>query len=451
MSNSTNPIIKVNHLSKSYSLYTNKRDHLIELFDPFRRQRHTPFHALDNISFSINKGESVGIMGINGSGKSTLLKLLTGVLTPTSGTLLVKGKISALLELGTGFHPERTGVENIYFQGALQGHTKKQIDAYLPEIIRFANIGEYIQQPVKLYSSGMFVRLAFATAIQGHPDILIIDEALAVGDIRFQRLCFQRIEELKQQGVTFIFVSHASDQIVAHCNRALLLSNGQLIMDEEPRAVVNRYMDILFGREHFSSHTSSDVEPNKLNELSKETVQPIDDPELSKFININTKTDQYSLHSWYNPYEYRWGDGRAKILDIYITSSGDINKVCPGDCLSIHIKSLFYTTVIRPIFGCTLKTREGIVVYGSNTELNHSKILYEHISADSIVMTTFTMQCHLAPGDYFFSFGIAVMEKEVIPLDRRYDSLLLTIYGPANFFGLSNLAMTISNTGRLHA
>lgn len=443
------PIITVKQLCKSYPLYTKKQDHLLELFDPFRKQRHTLFHALNSISFSIYKNESIGIMGINGSGKSTLLKLLTGVLTPSSGEISVKGKVSALLELGAGFHPERTGLENIYFQGALHGQTKQEIDSYLAEIIQFADIGEYIHQPVKLYSSGMFIRLAFATAIQGNPDILIIDEALAVGDVCFQRLCFQRIEELKQQGVTFIFVSHSSDQIVAHCSRALLLGNGQLIMDGEPRNVVNRYMDILFNRNDKLSNTI------KANVTLPESISTVTEKPTELTTNYDLKdkeklNDPYSLHPWYNPYEYRWGDGRATISDIHITSSGNINNVQPGDYLSIQLKTVFHTSIIRPIFGCTIKTHDGIIVYGSNTELTGSEILYDHVSAGSITFVTFTMHCNLAPGDYFFSFGVAVMEKDTVPLDRRYDSLLLTVHGPANFFGLSNLNMIIRNSGIKH-
>lgn len=440
--NNIEPLITVEKLCKSYPLYNNKQDHLIELFDPFRRQRHTLFHALNSISFSIYKNECIGIMGINGSGKSTLLKLLTGVLTPSSGKVTVKGKISALLELGAGFHPERTGLENVYFQGALHGQTKEEIDSYLPKIIQFADIGEYIHQPVKLYSSGMFIRLAFATAIQGKPDILIVDEALAVGDVRFQRLCFQHIEELKQQGVTFIFVSHSSDQIVAHCNRALLLGNGQLILDGDPRTVVNCYMDILFNR---NDPLTTNVTPPK-HSLKNVTKNPPESATNYSLKNKEQNNDRYSLHPWYNSYEYRWGDGRASIFDIHITSSGNINNVRPGDHLSIHLKTLFHVSIIRPIFGCTIKTYDGIIVYGSNTELTGSEILYDYVPAGTTTSVSFSMYCNLAPGDYFFSFGVAVMEKDAIPLDRRYDSLLLTVHGPANFFGLSNLHMTISNT-----
>lgn len=444
------PIISVTHLYKSYPLYKKKQDRIIELFDPLKRQKHTCFNAIHDVSFSINKNECIGIVGINGSGKSTLLKILTGVLTPTSGSVIVKGKVSALLELGAGFHPERTGLENIYFQGALQGQTQKEVDTYLEDIMSFADIGEYIHQPVKLYSSGMFVRLAFATAIQGHPDILIVDEALAVGDVCFQRRCFQRIEELKQQGVTFIFVSHASEQIVTHCSRALLLSKGQLIMDEKPRIVVNRYMDILFGREHPDIMCTSEYTPTNAHQTTTSN-QSIEDSKLTDFIQSTATEDQYASHPWYNPYEYRWGDGRAKILDIYITSSNDINTISPGDYLAMYIKVLFLSVVFRPIFGCTIKTREGITVYGSNTEINGSDILYQNVNTGFMTTVKFTIQCNLAPGEYFLSFGIAVMEKENIPLDRRYDSLLLTIHGPANFFGISDLAMTINNIDTSHA
>lgn len=187
-----NSSINVLHLCKTYPLYARKQDRMLEALDPLRRCRHTLFNALEDVSFTIEQGECVGIIGVNGSGKSTLLKILTGVLTPTGGKIEVNGRVSALLELGAGFHPERTGIENVYFQGTMAGLSKEEIDTYLPKVIEFADIGNFIRQPVKLYSSGMYIRLAFAAAIQGKPDILIVDEALAVGDMAFQFKCMSK-------------------------------------------------------------------------------------------------------------------------------------------------------------------------------------------------------------------------------------------------------------------
>ncbi|WP_310599627.1 ATP-binding cassette domain-containing protein [Desulfobulbus sp.] len=223
------PIITVEHLSKVYPLYARKRDRLIEALDPFRRKRHTDFYALRDLSFTVEKGECVGIIGVNGSGKSTLLKVLTGVLAPTAGRVEVLGRVSALLELGAGFHPERTGRENVYFQGTLQGMLKEEIDAYLPNAFEFADIGDFIDQPVKLYSSGMFVRLAFAAAIQGNPDILIVDEALAVGDIAFQFKCMSKMQSLMQNGTTVLFVTHDMGSIKRLCQRGVYLAQGSIL------------------------------------------------------------------------------------------------------------------------------------------------------------------------------------------------------------------------------
>jgi len=437
------PIITVERLAKVYPLYADKRDRLIETLDPFRRQRHTDFYALRDISFTVEQGESIGIIGVNGSGKSTLLKVLTGVLIPSAGRVEVLGRISALLELGAGFHPERTGRENVYFQGTLQGMEKKEIDAYLPAVLEFADIGEFIDQPVKLYSSGMYVRLAFAAAIQGNPDILIVDEALAVGDVRFQRKCFQYIETLKQQGTTFIFVSHVTEQIVTHCTRALLLAQGGLLLDDKPRVVVNRYLDILFGREkQTDSHPGAEIQLANVALCGEKTPQC---PELSAFLQSADTRDRFAEHQLYNPYEYRWGDGRALILDVHLASlSGNPKEIHSGDKLRLHIKALFKTHIHRPIFGFAIKTREGITIYGSNTEICGDPIPYDEVESGSIVHLSYAFDCNLAPGEYFLSMGIAVMEDEAVPLDRRFDSLLLLVHGPANFFGLGDMKISIT-------
>jgi ABC-type polysaccharide/polyol phosphate transport system ATPase subunit len=206
-----------------------------------RKKYHKNFHALDNISFEIRKGETVGIIGQNGSGKSTLLKIITGVLSPTSGTVAATGKVSALLELGAGFNPEMTGLENIYLNGTIMGYTKEEMDVKVPQIIDFADIGEFINQPVKLYSSGMFARLAFAVAINVEPDILIIDEALSVGDFFFQNKCFQKLEELKESEIAILFVSHDLSSVKQLCNRTLWLENGRCISFGDKNQVCSQY------------------------------------------------------------------------------------------------------------------------------------------------------------------------------------------------------------------
>ena len=228
-----------------YKLYENPVDRLKESFHPFRKKYHRDFFALNNISFEVKKGESVGIIGKNGSGKSTFLKILTGVLTPTSGTVMVNGKVSALLELGAAFNPELTGIENVYFSGSIMGYTKKEMDNKIDDILAFADIGEFVHQPVKMYSSGMFVRLAFANAISVDPDVLIVDEALSVGDIFFQQKCHARMEKLIQNGVTIIVVSHDMPSIEKYSDKVLLLDRGQCMFMGNPNEAVHRYYALL--------------------------------------------------------------------------------------------------------------------------------------------------------------------------------------------------------------
>jgi len=240
-----NTVIKADHLYKTYKLYDNPKDRLVEAVIPFAKKRHTEFNALGDVSFSVEKGESVGIIGKNGSGKSTLLKILTGVITESAGSLKTKGRIAALIELGAGFNPEYTGMENIYLNAAIMGCSKAETDGKIDSILEFAEIGDFIYQPVKTYSSGMFVRLAFSVAIHVNPDILIVDEALAVGDYRFQAKCYNKFEELKEQGKTVLFVSHDIDAVRRFCTRAIWLDAGELILDGDVRDVTSKYMEFI--------------------------------------------------------------------------------------------------------------------------------------------------------------------------------------------------------------
>lgn len=440
------PVITVDNVAKSYPLYASKKARLLEALDPFRRSRHSDFFALSDISFSVARGESIGIMGVNGSGKSTLLKILTGVLTPSSGSVAVNGRVAALLELGAGFHPERTGLDNLYFQGALQGLERNQIDAQLADIVKFADIGDFLYQPVKLYSSGMFVRLAFAAAVQGAPDIFIVDEALAVGDARFQRKCFQRIEQLKERGTTFLFVSHDTSQVVSHCTRALLLSGGRLIMDDTPRKVTNRYWDLLFGNkgEDSCAETAQAETESTPASFSVEEPAPQLDAALAYFMRQEGVADRFCEHPWYNPYEYRWGNKKAEILDVCVSSSGNTDHVVSGDVVSICIKVLFHEAVQLPGFGLTVKTKEGICVYGTNSlKKNDGKIL-RPVAAGTVLFIKYTLQCDIAPGEYFISCGVADMISATdVPLDRRFDSLLLKVHGTTDFWGMGDMNASI--------
>jgi ABC-type polysaccharide/polyol phosphate transport system ATPase subunit len=234
--------IRIENLSKVYKLYDKPVDRLKESLNPFRRKYHKDFYALKNISFEIKKGETIGIVGKNGSGKSTLLKIITGVLTQTTGNVQVNGKISALLELGAGFNPELTGIENVYLNGMIMGYTKEEIDAKMKDILEFADIGDFVYQPVKTYSSGMFVRLAFAVAISVDPEILIVDEALSVGDISFQKKCMEKIDSIQNSGITIIFCSHDMHAISQLCKRSLWIKDGEIVQDGVPKYVLSSYV-----------------------------------------------------------------------------------------------------------------------------------------------------------------------------------------------------------------
>ena len=240
--------IDVAEVTKVYRLYEKPIDRLKESMSISHKNYHRDFYALNQLSFRVRKGETVGIIGTNGSGKSTILKIITGVLTPTTGEVKVDGKISALLELGAGFNMDYTGIENIYMNGTMMGYTKKEMDAKLQDILEFAEIGDFVYQPVKTYSSGMFVRLAFALAINVDPEILIVDEALSVGDVFFQSKCYRRMEEIRQKGTTILMVTHDMGSIIKYCDRVVLLNKGEFIAEGPAGRVVDMYKKILAGQ-----------------------------------------------------------------------------------------------------------------------------------------------------------------------------------------------------------
>lgn len=242
---SSNLAIQVKELTKSYQIYANPKHRLLQMLFRGKRQYYKVFSALKNVSFDVEKGDSIGILGHNGAGKSTLLQLLTGTLTPTSGTIKTKGRIAALLELGAGFNPEFTGKENVYMNATILGLSKKEIDEKYDDILKFADIGEFIHRPVKTYSSGMYVRLAFSVAVHIEPEILIIDEALAVGDIRFQMKCLQYMEGMKSKGTTILFVSHSPEQIKRFCNKAVWLNQGKVKALGYANEICDKYRDYM--------------------------------------------------------------------------------------------------------------------------------------------------------------------------------------------------------------
>jgi lipopolysaccharide transport system ATP-binding protein len=437
--------ISVRAVSKCYNTYENPRDRLKQAFIP-RVQRMLgvqphqygrQFWALKDITFDIYKGETVGIVGRNGSGKSTLLQMICGTLTPTAGEIETNGRIAALLELGSGFNPEFTGRENVYLNGSVLGLSKEEVDSRFDSIAAFADIGNFLDQPVKNYSSGMGVRLAFAVQAQIDPDILIVDEALAVGDARFQAKCFERLRQLKENGTSILLVTHSGEQVVTHCSRAILLDSSELKMIGDPRKVVNRYMDVLFGRERASDRNPEHSSGERATELTDK-----DDP---AFVGSSVE-DLFHTRAHYNPNEYRWGDGGATILDFDIRSNGarfaSASTSLTTVTIDLYIK--FNEFISAPILGFTVKTKEGVTVYGSNSALLDCLEFEGKGEAGSVITTRISFKNLLAGGDYFISLGVASKKgEEIVPHDRRYDSIHLTVTPTNHLFGMVDLQSSI--------
>ena len=439
--------IRVENLSKCYQIYDRPQDRLKQSIFP-RLQRlagrtqtryFRDFWAIKDISFEVRKGETVGIIGRNGSGKSTLLQMICGTLSPTSGGIRTDGRIAALLELGSGFNPEFTGRENVYLNGAVLGLTKQEIDARFDDIAAFAEIGQFIQQPVKMYSSGMLVRLAFSVQACMSPDILIVDEALAVGDAKFQAKCFERLKQLKEGGTSILLVTHSTEQIVTHCSQALLLNEGSALEHGEPRHVVNRYMDLLFGKERKGVPAQS----SSVAEMSTEQADNIGRA-------LNCSEDVFNSHVGYNPHEYRWGDGAATILDFYLAADNEPypTTVTTGQVITLRVAFRFHADLVRPILGVTIKTKEGVTVYGINSEsLETDEMKLQGMKGTASVAEA-VFQSRLAPGDYFISLGIATRQGEVVvPHDRRYDAIHLHLRPATIFFGLVDLDLKLTVQG----
>jgi ABC-type polysaccharide/polyol phosphate transport system ATPase subunit len=415
--------ISVRNLTKSYRLFGHPGDRIKQFFSLGLKQYHREFTALEDVSFDIKKGETVGIIGRNGSGKSTLLQLICGILKPTAGSITVNGRISALLELGAGFNPEFTGRENVYFQGALMGFTAVKMDARFDEIAAFADIGEFIDQPVRTYSSGMFVRLAFAVAVHVDPEILVIDEALAVGDREFQIKCLERIDGVARDGGTVILVSHALEQVAHHCGRAAFLDKGTLICSGDTASVLAAYAQNHVNK--FAVPTSS----------SASTQQP----------EVASSDSSLTRHRWYSGNETRWGDGKAVIQNILILQEGKepehhIRQARP---VVIEFDVLFIEAVARPIFGLTIKSMSGGILYSTNSrQLGNQTDL---CPAGIRTCASFKLTPCLDSGSYLLSLGVASDSPQGLQAhDRRYDLLILRIEAPRDLSGELDMQSTFS-------
>jgi len=399
--------IKAEDVTKVYKLYDKPMDRLKESLGMSRKKRFQEHYALNRIQLEVKKGETVGIIGTNGSGKSTILKLITGVLNPTSGSIFVEGRISALLELGAGFNMEYTGIENVYLNGTMIGFSKEEIDEKLQDILDFADIGEFVHQPVKSYSSGMFVRLAFAVAININPEILIVDEALSVGDVFFQAKCYRKFEEFKKLGKTILFVSHDLGSITKYCDRAVLLNKGEKIFEGTPKETVDIYKKVL--------------------------VNQFDPSELERDQEIN---DVWKSSIAVNPEVIEYGEKSAEIIDYALLDDKGLitNTFMKGSMFSVQMKVAFHDEIKEPIYAFSIKNLQGIELTGTNTM--YEKVNIQPRKEGQFQEITFTQKLDLQGGEYLISLGCTGYQNGDFKVYHRlYDVCNLTVISDKNTVG----------------
>lgn len=404
--------IQVSGLEKIYKLYDKPSDRMKEALGFAKKKKYKEHHALNKVNMTVYQGETVGIIGTNGSGKSTILKIITGVLNPSAGEAVVNGRISALLELGAGFNMEYNGIENIYLNGTMIGFSEKEIDEKMEAILDFADIGDYIHQPVKTYSSGMFVRLAFAVAINIEPEILIVDEALSVGDVFFQAKCYHKFEEFKKLGKTILFVSHDLSSISKYCDRVVLLNQGIKLGEGSPKEMIDVYKRVLVGQYAVDEDGNGNL---------------LDDREI---------TDAAAAAAGINPELLEYGTGAAKITEYYITDETGIHTtaIIKGQEFTIHMKAEFSEDIPAPIFAFTVKNIKGTEITGTNTMLE--KAFLEPVSSGRSKEITFRQRMSLQGGEYLLSFGVTGYEKDKFKVYHRlYDVLNLTVISDKDTVG----------------
>ena len=420
--------IRVKNVSKLYKLYDKPSDRLKESLGLTRKARHREHYALHDLSFDIKKGECVGIIGTNGSGKSTILKIITGVLNPTDGEVEIDGRISALLELGAGFNMEYTGLENVYLNGTMIGFSRKEIDAKLDSILSFADIGDFIHQPVKTYSSGMFVRLAFAVAINIDPEILIVDEALSVGDVFFQMKCYKKFEEFKEQGKTILFVSHDLSSISKYCDRVVLLNKGVKLAEGRPKEMVDMYKKVLVGQLDLD-HVEEETE-NIAKSPSLEAAKSAEEARNWKDLLMQNE----------NAIEY--GDKKAEIADYSIVDSqGTItNTLEKGKRFAIRMKVQIHEPIEFPIFAYSIKDPKGTEITGTNT-------MYEKTDFEvgPVMEITFEQELNLQGGEYLLSLGCTGYNgTDFTVYHRLYDVCNLVVVSDKNTVGYYDMNSEVS-------
>ena len=457
--------IEVKNLTKSYKLYGKPSERIRDSLGLAKKKQFKEKLALNNVNLTVKKGETVGIIGTNGSGKSTILKIITGVLTPTSGEVNVDGHISALLELGAGFNMEYNGIDNIYLNGMMIGFSEEEIEKRMDAILEFADIGDYVYQPVKTYSSGMFVRLAFAVAINIDPEILIVDEALSVGDVFFQAKCYHKFEEFKKQGKTILFVSHDLSSISKYCDRAVLLNQGVLLGEGTPKKMIDIYKQVLVGQYPLPSNDEgnllddedirkaaeeADERANaKLGKSASETKGGEKGPAGAKSGGKSADGagdaagSEEPQNVAANPNALEYGDGKAEITEFFVTDSNGVrsSSIIKGTEFTVHMKVEFKEDVAAPIFAFTFKNIMGIEITGTNSMVE--KAFLEPVKKGDVKEISFTQKMSLQGGEYLISFGVTGFEQNDFTVYHRlYDALNITVVSDKNTVGYYDMNTT---------
>ena len=419
--------IEIQNVGKEYMVYDRPTDRFKEALSLTHKSYHKSFYALDEVNLDVYRGECVGIIGTNGSGKSTLLKIVTGVLNPTKGNVRINGKISALLELGTGFNQEYTGIENIYLSGTMLGYSREEMDKKVQQIEEFAEIGDFIYQPVKTYSSGMFARLAFAVAINVEPDILIVDEALSVGDIFFQAKCYRKFNEFKENNKTILFVSHDLGSVLKYCDRCLLLNKGKQVALGKAKQVVDIYRKILVNQ-------FDDVAEDTQNALENEN-------SIKKLESDNAWKEQVTL----NPNYVEYGEKEGEMIDFGVFDENGIltNSIYKNKKFTIKIRYRFNEDIQNPIFAYTIKDLKGMEITGTNTMLENNTIEYAKRGQNGIV--TFEQEMVLQGGQYLISFGCTGYNIDTfVVYHRLYDIYQLQVLSDRNTIGFVDMGAVVT-------
>ena len=447
MSSDNEYAIQVQNVSKIYKLYEKPIDRLKESLSITHKNYHRDFFALSDISFNVKKGETVGIIGTNGSGKSTILKIITGVLTPTSGNVRVSGVISALLELGAGFNMDYTGIENVFMNGTMMGFTRKQMEEKLPDILEFADIGDFVYQPVKTYSSGMFVRLAFALAINVEPEILIVDEALSVGDVFFQSKCYRRMEEIRKNGTTILMVTHDMGSVIKYCDRVVLLNKGHYVAEGAPGKMVDLYKKILANQ--MGALEEELAEMNDFSggigdeENSAKSGSGTSDSKTGKSAGGHQKTVHQGLMRdklTINPSKTEYGNGKAELYDFGLFDEGGSRTTLlhKGEYFAISERIHFYDTIQAPIFTYTIKDKKGADLTGTNTMFEGADI--RPVKDGDEYEVCFRQKMTLQGGEYLISMSCTGFEQgEHTVYHRLYDIANITVISNKNTVGVYDM------------